>query len=128
MLLGHWFEMKAVSGAQGALKELSKLLPDTAEKIVASDKGRETRIVPLNELREGDVVFVRPGGRIPADGVVIEGQSETNESMITGESAPVPKKAGSEVIAGTVNGDGSLTVKVTKVGEHTFLAGVRRLV
>jgi Cu2+-exporting ATPase len=128
MLLGHWFEVKAVSGAQGALKELSKLLPDTVEKIVASDKGRETRIVPLNELREGDIVFVRPGGRMPADGVVIEGQSETNESMITGESAPAPKKAGSEVIAGTVNGDSSLTVKVTKVGEHTFLAGVRRLV
>ncbi|TSC81767.1 MAG: putative copper-exporting P-type ATPase B [Parcubacteria group bacterium Gr01-1014_20] len=124
MLLGHWIEMRAVKGAQGALKELSKLLPDTAEVI----RGGEQKIVPLSELKEGDVVFVRPGGRIPADGIVIEGKSETNESMITGESALVPKKENSEVIAGTVNGDGSLKIKVTKVGDHTFLSGVMRLV
>lgn len=124
MLLGHWLEMRAVSGAQGALKELSELLPDTAEII----RNGKTEIIPLSELREGDVVFVRPGGRIPSDGVVIEGKSEVNEAMVTGESAPVAKAVNSEVIAGTLNGDGSLKIKVTKVGEHTFLAGVMRLV
>ncbi len=109
MLLGHWIEMRAVSGAQGALKELSKLLPD-------------------EKVNEGDIVMVKPGGRVPADGIVIEGQSEINESIITGESMPVPKKAGSEVIAGSTNGDGSFKMRVTKVGEKTFLAGVMRLV
>ncbi len=127
MLLGHWLEMRAVSGAQGALRELSKLLPDTAE-VLKSDFPGESDFVPLSELREGDIVLVRPGGRIPADGLVIEGQSEVNEAMVTGESAPVKKAVSSEVIAGTINGDGALKVKVTKVGEHTFLAGVMRLV
>jgi len=121
MLLGHWIEMRAVQGAQGALKELSKLLPDTAELA-------DGRVVPLAELKEGDAVIVRPGGKIPADGEIIEGASEINESMITGESKPVTKKTGSEVIAGTINGDGSLRIKITKIGEHTFLAGVMRLV
>ena len=124
MLLGHWIEMRAVKGAQGALKELSKLLPDSAEVI----RGGEQKTIPLSEIKEGDIVFVRPGARIPTDGIVIEGKSETNESMITGESALVPKKENSEVIAGTVNGDGSLKIKVTKIGEHTFLSGVMRLV
>lgn len=124
MLLGHWMEMRAVQGAQGALKELSKLLPDTAEVI----RDGKNQTIPLSELREGDMVMVRPGGRIPADGVVQEGESDVNEAMITGESAPVKKKAASEVIAGTVNGDGALKVKVAKVGEYTFLAGVMRLV
>jgi P-type Cu2+ transporter len=124
MLLGHWLEMRAVSGAQGALKELSKLLPDMAEVI----RNGKTESLPLSQLREGDAVFVRPGGRIPSDGVVIDGRSEVNESMVTGESAPVVKTAKSEVIAGTVNGDGSLAITVTKVGERTFLAGVMRLV
>src|SRR3989338_1840754 len=124
MLLGHWLEMRAVSSAQGALKELSKLLPDTAELL--RDGKPET--ILLSELREGDVVFVRSGGRIPADGIVVEGRSEVNESMVTGESAPVAKNVNSEVIAGTVNGDGPLTIKVTKIGEHTFLAGIMRLV
>lgn len=124
MLLGHWIEMRAVSGAQGALKELSKLLPDTAEVI----RNGKTETVPLSELREGDMVFVRPGGRVPSDGIVIEGKSEINEAMVTGESAPVAKTINSEVIAGTANGDGSLKIKITKVGEHTFLAGVMRLV
>ncbi len=124
MLLGHWLEMRAVAGTQGALKELSKLIPDRAEVI----DGNTTKEIPISELKEGDLVFVRPGGRIPADGLVIEGKSEANESMMTGESAPVPKKEGDEVIAGTTNGDGSLKIKVTKVGERTFLAGVMRLV
>ena len=124
MLFGHWMEMRAVSGAQGALKELSKLLPDTAEVV----RNGKTETIPLSELREGDEVFVRPGARVPSDGVVVEGRSEVDESMVTGESAPVAKIPTSEVIAGTINGDGSLKVKVTKVGEHTFLAGVMRLV
>lgn len=124
MLLGHWIEMRAVSGAQGALKELSKLIPDEAEVITDG----EPKKVRLEDVKEGDVVFVRPGSRIPADGAVIDGQSETNESMITGESKPVAKKIGSEVIAGTINGDGALKIKVTKIGEHTFLAGIMRLV
>jgi Cu2+-exporting ATPase len=125
MLLGHWLEMRAVKGASAALKELSKLLPDVAE---VADGEVYTRLVPLRELREGDVVVVRPGGRIPADGVVVEGRAEVNESMVTGESAPVLKNVGGEVIGGTVNGDGMLKVKVAKVGDHTFLAGIVRLV
>ncbi len=124
MLLGHWMEMKAVSGAQSALKELSKLLPDTAEVI----RGDTTQIIPLQEVRENDIVLVKPGSKIPTDGVVIEGSSEVNESVATGESKPVPKVQGNEVIAGTINGDGSLKIKVTKIGENTFLAGVMRLV
>lgn len=132
MLLGHWLEMRAVSGAQGALKELSKLLPDTAEVIrngPSTTLGEiKTEIIPISELREGDTVFVRPGGRVPSDGVIIEGKSEVNESMVTGESAPIAKTINSEVIAGTANGDGSLKIRITKVGEHTFLAGIIRLV
>lgn len=124
MLLGHWLEMRVVASTQGALKELSKLLPDTAE--VIRDGKRVT--IGLRELKEGDVVFVRPGASIPADGAVIEGHSQVNESMVSGESKPMEKEVGSEVIAGTINGDGVLTVRVTKIGEHTFLAGVMRLV
>ena len=124
MLLGHYFEMRAVQGAQGALKELSKLLPDVAEEI----KGGETKITPLDQVKENDIVFVRPGGKIPTDGEVIEGDSEVNEAMITGESRPVSKKIGDKVIAGTINGSGSLKLKVTEIGEKTFLAGVMRLI
>lgn len=128
MLLGHWLEMKAVSGAQSALKELSKLLPDTAELILATSEAVNMKIVPILELKVDDIIFVRPGARVPADGVVIEGRSEVDESMITGESKPVVKIEGKEVIAGTINGDGALKIKITKVGEKTFLAGVMRLV
>ncbi len=124
MLLGHWLEMRSVQGAQGALGELSKLLPDTAE---ALRDGVPTPVA-LRELRVGDRVLVRPGGYVPADGVVEDGASDVIEALVTGESRPVPKRAGSEVIAGTVNGDGALTVRVTKIGEQTFLAGVMRLV
>jgi len=124
MLLGHWMEMKAVQGAQGALKELSKLLPDKAEIFVNG----EIKTVPIRELKVGDIALVRPGARIPADGLIMEGRSDVNEAMVTGESTPVTKKINSEVIAGTINGDGSLKVKVSKVGEQTFLAGVMRLV
>ncbi len=124
MLLGHWIEMRAVGGAQSALKELSKLLPDTAEVV----RGDRTEVVPLAELREGDIVLVKPGGKIAADGEIVEGESSVDESLATGESKPVTKQKGSAVIAGTVNGDGALKIKVTKIGEHTFLAGVMRLV
>ncbi|MBI2642664.1 MAG: cadmium-translocating P-type ATPase [Candidatus Wildermuthbacteria bacterium] len=124
MLLGHWLEMRAVSGAQGALKELSKLLPDTAEVM----RGEQTETMPLDQLKLGDIVLVRPGSRVPADGKVVEGDSEVNESMVTGESKPVSKQKGSEVIAGTVSGTGSLKVEVTKIGKNTFLAGIMRLV
>lgn len=124
MLLGHWIEMRAVSGAQSALKELSKLLPDQAEVI----RNGTARIVPLAEIQAGDTILVKPGGKIPADGIVEEGVSDVNESIATGESKPVPKKQGAEVIAGTINGDGTLKIKVTNIGEKTFLAGVMRLV
>ncbi len=124
MLLGHWIEMRAVQGAQGALKELAKLLPDTAEVI----RDGKTAVIPLAELRSGDIVLVKPGAKIPADGTIIEGHSELNESIITGESKPALKTVDDEVIAGSINGDGSLKVKITKIGEQTFLAGVMRLV
>ena len=124
MLLGHWIEMRSISQAQGALKELAKLLPSTATRVA----GERTEEVPLGELRDGDLVLVRPGARVPADGVVRDGASAVNESMITGESRPVDKKAGDKTIAGTVNGAGSLRVEVTGTGEHTALAGIMRLV
>ncbi|MBI2661829.1 heavy metal translocating P-type ATPase [Candidatus Woesearchaeota archaeon] len=124
MLLGHWLEMKAVRGAQGALQELAKLLPDTAEVL----SGKKIVTISLNKLQEDDLVLVKPGAKIPADGIVAEGYSEVNESIVTGESKLIKKKKGDEVIAGTINIDGSLTVKVTKIGEKTFLAGVMRLV
>ena len=124
MLLGHWMEMRAVGSAQSALNELAKLLPDTAERIV--DGGTQT--VVASALRAGDMILVRPGASVPADGTVEEGESQLNESMITGESRPVHKRAGDEVIAGTVNGSGSLRVRITKTGEQTALAGIMRLV
>jgi len=124
MLLGHWIEMKSVMGAQGALKELSKLLPDQAEVI----RGGATQVISLSELKIGDIVLIKPGSKIPADGKVIEGQSDVNESILTGESKPVHKTAGTEVIAGSLNGGGSLKVEIITVGEKTFLAGVMRLV
>jgi Cu2+-exporting ATPase len=124
MVLGHWIEMRSISQAQGALKELARLLPDTAERIA---EGR-IETVRVADLREGDLVLVRPGAGVPADGVVREGESDVNESMITGESRPVRKTAGSPVIAGTVNGAGSLRVEVTGTGEKTALAGIMRLV
>ncbi|MEO8563116.1 MAG: heavy metal translocating P-type ATPase [bacterium] len=124
MLLGHWIEMRSISQAQGAVKELAKLLPSSATRVV----GDATEDVPIDQLREGDLVLVRPGERIPADGILKQGASAVNESMITGESQPVDKKEGSKVIAGTVNGSGSLRIDVTGSGEHTALAGIVRLV
>jgi Cu2+-exporting ATPase len=124
MLLGHWIEMRSISQAQGALKELAKLLPDTATRVV----GDRTEDVPIADLRDGDVLLVRPGASVPADGVVLQGASAVNEALITGESAPVEKAEGAQVIAGTVNGSGSLRVEVTGTGERTALAGIMRLV
>ena len=124
MLLGHWVEMRSISQAQGALKELAKLLPSTASRI-AGDRVEE---VSIDELREGDLVLVRPGERIPADGAVLQGLSAVNESMITGESQPVEKREGAKVIAGTINGTGSLRVQVMATGERTALARIMRLV
>ncbi len=124
MLLGHWLEMRAISQARGALDALAALLPDTAERV----KGQETESVPLAELGVGDIVLVRPGGRVPADGVVVEGTADIDESMITGESKPVTKAAGAKVIAGTIASRGSLRVKVAAVGDQTALSGIMRLV
>lgn len=124
MLLGHWMETRAVSGAQSALKKLSELLPDRAEVI----RDGKTLTVSLEEVVSGDIVVIRPGERVPADGVVEEGTSEIDESIVTGESKPVYKRENDKVIAGTINGDGSLKVKVVGAGGDTFLAGVMRLV
>ncbi|MBI5959348.1 MAG: HAD-IC family P-type ATPase, partial [Chloroflexi bacterium] len=125
MLLGHWLEMRSVRQASGALKELAKLMPDTAERILP-DGGIEQ--VPVSHLKLDDLILVRPGASIPADALVEEGRSAVNEAMITGESQPVTKENGMPVIAGTVNGDGSLRVRVTAIGDKTALAGIMRLV
>ena len=124
MLLGHWIEMRSIVQASGALRELAKLLPSTAQRLM----GERVEDVPISELRDGDLVLVRPGASVPADGVVRAGKSDVNESMITGESVPVQKDEGAKVIAGTVNGAGSLRVEVTGTGEHTALANIMRLV
>jgi Cu2+-exporting ATPase len=129
MLLGHWIEMRSINQAQGALTELAKLLPSKATRIIRDARGGEgTEEVPLTALRHGDLVLVRPGAGIPADGEVREGHSSVNEAMITGESRPVRKQAGNRVIAGTVNGEGSLRLTVTGTGDRTALAGIMRLV
>ena len=125
MLLGHWIEMRSVRKASGALEELKKLMPDTAEKI---KENGETEEVKVSELEEDDKVLVRPGDSIPADGEVFDGESSVDESMITGESRPVDKSQGSEVIGGTVNKEGSLRIKITATGEETALSGIMNLV
>jgi Cu2+-exporting ATPase len=124
MLLGHWIEMRSISQAHGALRELARLLPDTATRV--TDDGEET--VPVDELREGDVVLVRPGESVPADGVIRKGESALNEAMLTGESRPVKKQQGDEVIAATINGEGSLQVEITGAGDKTKLSGIMRMV
>lgn len=124
MLLGHWMEMRAIGQAQGALAALAELLPDEAERV--TETGTET--VSLAELSVGDVVLVRPGGRIPADGDIASGEVEVDESMVTGESNPVAKGPGDAVIAGTVATDNSIRVRISAVGDDTALAGIHRLV
>jgi Cu2+-exporting ATPase len=124
MLLGHWIEMRSINQAQGALQELAKLLPDQATRL----NGDKEEQVSVNDLKPGDILLVRPGASIPADGVLKKGQSDVNESMITGESKPVSKKVGDKLIAGTLNGSSSLRLEVTQSGDDTQLSGIMRLV
>ncbi len=124
MLLGHWLEMASVAKAENALDAISKLLPDKAEKLV---NGKPKQVL-VSELKVGDLVLIRPGASIPVDGVIMDGSSSVDEAAITGESKPVTKGVDDEVVAGTNNQDGSLTVKVTKIGQDTALAGIMRLV
>ncbi len=124
MLLGHWMEMRAIGQARGALAALAELLPDQAERIV--DGGTES--VPTIELAVGDVVLVRPGGRIPADGAIVSGAAEIDESMVTGESRPVARTDGASVVAGTVATDSAIRVRIEAVGDDTAIAGIQRLV
>ena len=128
MLLGHWMEMRSISQAQGAIGELAKLLPSTAVRVHGAGEAEHVEEVPIDELRDGDTVLIRPGANLPADGVVRSGHSAVNEALMTGESAPVEKHEGDRVIAGSTNGSGSLRVEVTGTGERTALAGIMRLV
>jgi Cu2+-exporting ATPase len=125
MLLGHWLEMRSVRQASGALNELAKLLPDTAERFNADGS---TATVAVSALNTGDIILVRPGTSIAADGEIVSGQSDINEAMLTGESQPVSKGEGDKVIGGTINGDGSLRVRITATGDETAIAGIMRLV
>src|ERR671918_1199763 len=125
MLLGHWQEMKAIGQARGALAALAELLPDDAERV---RDGGEIEAVPLADLRLGDVVLVRSGARVPADGEIVDGEAELDESMVTGESRPVAKATRDRVVAGTVSTDSAIRVRITAVGEDTALAGIQRLV
>jgi P-type Cu2+ transporter len=125
MLLGHWLEMRAIGQARGALAALAELLPDEAERITSSG---DVETVPIAELVVGDVVLVRPGARVPADGTIVDGTAELDESMITGESNPVTRDEGDRVVAATVVADSSIRVEVSAVGDDTTLAGIQRLV
>ncbi len=125
MLLGHWIEMKSVMGASMALEELARLLPADAHKLMPDGS---TRDVPLKELHPGDRVLVKPGERVPADGLITGGESSLDESMLTGESVPVHRMPGSQVIGGSINGDGSIIVEVQKTGKDSFLSQVIHLV
>ena len=125
MLLGHWIEMRSIRQASGALNALAKLMPDTAERIGANG---QTAKVAVTDLKSGDLLLVRPGASVPADGQVEDGESAVDESMITGESKPVHKHPVEKVVGGSINGDGSLRVRVTATGDQTALAGIMRLV
>src|SRR2546428_9849414 len=123
MLLGHWMEMLSIQGASRALEHLGSLVPSIAHRV--TDRGTED--VPVSELREGDVVLVRPGEQVPVDGVVGDGISNVNEAFLTGESRPVAKERGDEVVAGSVNGEGALRGRVTRTGDRTTLSQMMRL-
>jgi P-type Cu2+ transporter len=124
MLLGHWLEMRAIGHARGALSALADLLPDQAERL----RGDELETVPTAALEPDDVVLVRPGGRVPADGTIVSGAAELDESMISGESRPVARAPAERVVAGTVATDSAIRVRVEAVGDDTALAGIERLV
>jgi P-type Cu2+ transporter len=124
MLLGHWLEMRSVQGASRALEELARIMPAQADLVAEGG----TRTVPVDSLRPGDLVLVRPGAKVPVDGLVVEGESEVDEALLTGESRPVAKRRGNEVIGGAINGQGSLTVRVSRIGEETYLSQVIELV
>ncbi len=125
MLLGHWIEMRSIMGASNALQELARLMPKDAHKIISDGKVVD---IPLEDLKIGDKILVKPGEKIPADGKIVEGLTSVNESMLTGESRPVTKKIGAVVIGGSINGEGSVTVEVKKTGKDSFLSGVIKLV
>ena len=125
MLLGHWIEMKSVMGASKALEALAKLMPSDAHKLLQDGSVKET---PLRELAVNDKVLIKPGEKIPADGLIIDGASSVNEAMLTGESTPVTKKTGGKVIGGSINGEGSLTIEVKGTGKDSFLSQVIDLV
>jgi len=125
MLLGHWIEMKSVMGASKALEELAKLMPSNAHKLMENGSIKD---VPIDDLMVGDRVVVKPGEKIPADGKVVEGETSVNESMLTGESRPIPKKIANKVVGGSINGEGSITVEVKKIGKDSFLSQVIELV
>lgn len=125
MLLGHWIEMRSVMGASRALEELAKLMPDEAHRLTESG---DTEDVAVSELAHGDRILIKPGEKVPADGRIIEGGSALNESMLTGETTPVEKGEGDEVIGGSINGDGSLTVEVERTGDESYLSQVISMV
>jgi P-type Cu2+ transporter len=125
MLLGHWIEMKSVMGASKALEELAKIMPSTAHKLM--DDG-SIKDVPIDEIKGGDKLVIKPGEKLPSDGTVIEGSSSIDESMLTGESVPVSKGEGDQVIGGGINAEGSITIEVTKTGKDTYLSQVMKLV
>lgn len=125
MLLGHWIEMKSIMGAGKALEQLATLLPDTAHQVLANGTIQD---IPIHQIKKGDQLLVKPGEKIPGDGRVIKGITSVNESMLTGESKPVGKQEGNEVIGGSINGEGSITIEIRKTGEEAFLSGVIKLV
>src|SRR5699024_9243893 len=125
MLLGHWIEMRSVMGASNALEELVKLMPSEAHKVDESGKVHDVKV---SDLVNGDHVLVKPGEKIPVDGTIVDGNSAIDESMLTGESIPVDKKSGDEVIGGSINKAGSLTIKVEKIGADSYLSQVITLV
>lgn len=125
MLLGHWLEMKSIRAASSALEELARLMPSEAHKVMPDGSMKD---VPLSELAKGDKVLVKPGEKIPADGIVVAGETSVNEAMLTGESVPVIKQTGAKAIGGSVNGEGSITIEVQKTGEDSYIAQVTALV
>ncbi|WP_022794887.1 copper-translocating P-type ATPase [Marinococcus halotolerans] len=125
MLLGHWIEMRSIMGASNALKELIKLMPNEAHRL---NSDGSTEDVPVDQVQKDDQVLIKPGEKVPVDGIIIDGSSSVDESMLTGESVPVEKKVDEEVIGGAVNQDGSLTIRVSKTGDETYLSQVVTLV